>query len=264
MLRNKFLVIILILLISLTYFNVTSTATTRVEPSRIIINSSLDTRNTGIINVINTGDEQILLQAYLFDWDLESRGGLETYEPGTLDSSLEGLIKFNPRSFILEPGQSQVVRFTITTPEEINRELRGVVFFENQTDFVYEETGSRLVTQVGTIIYLIPDKVEYKFKMLEVRFANPEDEHPDSCMIVMRNDGNAHIRFKIDYKIINEKRQLIEEGFVEENVILPNLIKRVIIPFKNKLDSGDYKLILKYKFINNEKESNFEVPFFVE
>src|SRR6056297_2478873 len=103
MFKNKLLIIILILLLSLTFFNQSINATTRVEPSRIIINSKLDTRNTGIINVINTGEKQILLQAYLYDWNLKNNEGLKTYKPGTLDTSLEGLIKFNPKSFILDP-----------------------------------------------------------------------------------------------------------------------------------------------------------------
>lgn len=131
-------------------------ASTRVEPSRIILNAKLDSRSTGVINVVNSGNEQMFLQAYLFDWDfrgVKKEGCIITCEPETLEPSLNNLIKFNARNLILDPGQSQTVRFTINTPENLNRELRGVVFFQNQRDLPEEDGGARVITQVGTILY---------------------------------------------------------------------------------------------------------------
>jgi P pilus assembly chaperone PapD len=262
--RYKVFVIIILAVMLLVIFNFEILAAVRVEPARIIINSKLNTRSTGIIEVINNGEEQMLLQAFLYDWTLNDRDGLITYEPGTLDTSLGEYIKFNPRSFIIDPGKKQIVRFTLTTPESLDKELRGVVFFEHETDYVDESTGAKVKTQLGTVIYLIPENAKYNFKLNEVRFSTGSDKDMHSSLLIMENNGSAHLRFSINYKIIDINSNLIEEDRLDNNVLLPGFQRGLIFNFNQKLASGDYKLILTYNFFNNDKQSDYEIPFTVK
>lgn len=244
--------------------SITTYAAVKVEPARIIMNSRLDTRTTGVINVVNNGDSQVFLQAYLYDWTEDNAGSLITRNPGQLETSLDDYIKFNPRSFILEPGQKQVVRFTITTPEDLNKELRGIVFFEEEISYSEEGTGARVITQVGTVIYLIPENVNYHFKLKEVRFRAQTERENQSSLIIMENKGDAHIRCEINYKIIDSNSRLVEEGSIGEKIIIPTFERGAIINFENRLDPGKYKLLLSYKFLNNNEQKSYEIPFDVK
>lgn len=235
-------------------------ATVRVEPAKILIKSDLGQRSTGTIDVYNNGEENVLLQAYLYDWTLDARDDVKTYYPGTLDNSLNGYIKFNPRSFILEPGKKQVVRFTITTPEELDRELRGIVFFEQETNLIDNSTGSIVKSQIGTVIYLTPDKVNYSFQLNDVRVLEEKVNNRYRFVVIMENKGEAHLRLVINYKIIDENNSLIEEGEFDQYVLLPDFRRALIFSPTNELKPGNYKLYLNYYFMNSKREKEYEIP----
>jgi hypothetical protein len=58
---------------------------TSVEPVRIIINEKLNSITTGVINVVNSQNEQMLLQAHLFVFyfrGVKNNGGITTYDMG--------------------------------------------------------------------------------------------------------------------------------------------------------------------------------------
>jgi P pilus assembly chaperone PapD len=150
---NKLWLVHLFLII-IFVFSLPAAATIRVEPSRIILNALERERSTGTVEVVNNGEEEIELTAVLYDWSLDERDSVVVFEAGETDYTLDGLIKFNPREFTLAPGQKQIVRFTVSSPEgETPRERRGIVFVEHETDLIDDATGSRVKAQIGTTIY---------------------------------------------------------------------------------------------------------------
>ena len=245
-------------------FSTNIMASIKIEPARIIIKTQLGQKETGVIEVINKGEKQVLLQAYLYDWSLDDRDGLVTYKSGTMDNSLNNYIKFNPRSFILDKGEKQIVRYTVTTPVDLDQELRGVVFFENAIDMVEAETGAMVTTQIGSVIYLIPDKVHYNLNLKEVRFLIRENNNLQRFLVIMENQGRAHLRIFIEYKIVNEKSELVEEGNIDQYVLLPGFERGLVFSSKNELNPGEYKLLLKYYFLNTDNQKEYEIPFSIE
>jgi len=125
---------ILLFLIIIFLFSLSAAATIRVEPSRIILNALEGERSTGMIEVVNNTEIEVELTTLLKDWSLDERDSIVIFDPGETDYTLDGLIKFNPREFTLAPGQKQIVRFTVTSPEGTTpRERRGIVFIEHET-----------------------------------------------------------------------------------------------------------------------------------
>ena len=90
-------------------FSLTALATVIVDPSRFVLVGPPGTRLTQSINVMNTGDAPVNLTAVLYDWVLDNQGKLQELPAGTLEDSLGASLKFSPRQFKLEPGQTQVV-----------------------------------------------------------------------------------------------------------------------------------------------------------
>lgn len=256
--RHKFIIVVLSILV-LINFSCFLEAAVRVEPARIILTSKLGAQNTGVIEVVNNGEKEAMLQAFLYDWSLDDKDGLKTYQAGTLDTTLNNYIKFNPRSFIIEPGKKQLVRFTISTPEDLDKELRGIVFFEQEIQAPQDGSGALVKTQIGSVIYLVPEYVEYNFRINEVRFATIES--PQRCLIIVENMGKAHLRFNINYKIIDSTNQLIEEDTLDTNVLLPDYERGLAFNFNNEMKPGDYKLLLTFNFINDKKSAEYEIPF---
>ena len=93
-----FKVFILNLFILLLFTSVIQ-ADSMVDPSRYIINVKPGARVTEKVMVTNQTERTLNLYANFYDWDLNEKFELETYELGTLPSSLEGYFRFNPRRF---------------------------------------------------------------------------------------------------------------------------------------------------------------------
>ena len=240
-------------------------ALTHVEPARFIISVNPGVRKTGVIKVTNKGEEEIDVKAILYDWDLDRNDSLVTLKAGTKEETLDDLIKFNPRQFKIGPGKTQVVRFTITAPEDLEKERRGIVFFEEETGLTEESTGAKVVTQIGTAIYFVPTTAEFKFKLLgaQVRIAESEEEN-NLGLLLLQNEGEAHIRYKVNYKIINSKGALIANSEVTEKVILPKKTRVLSFPIQKKLAAGKYKMFLELEFYGTEKSASYTLPFAVE
>lgn len=257
-LKATFLIMLLILLLA--FYSVVTEATARIEPARIIINSHQNSRSTGVIEVINTGTEEVKLTALLNDWALDENDKLVFYEAGKMDSTLVGLIKFNPKKFSLSPGKTQIVRFTINTPENTSQEKRGVVFFERETDYMEVATGSKIKTQVGTVIYLVPDKIKYNFKLLGLQIYNSLAPAAQGIVLKIENAGAGHMRYYPAYKIIDSASKLVMEEDFGEYIILPGAKRNFSFILPERLKKGEYKLLLNIKFYNNQQTADYQIP----
>ncbi|PRX32539.1 hypothetical protein BX659_10488 [Orenia metallireducens] len=237
-------------------------AITHIEPARIILYVEPGDRTTGTIKVTNKSEKETEVKAILYDWTLDDNDGLNATIAGSRPETLDGLIKFNPRRFKLKPGKTQVVRFTISAPKDINIERRGIVFFEEETGLIEKTTGANVVTQIGTTIYLAPTTAKSEFKLLGAKVYIPKDRQKKKLGVLsLNNQGNAHIRYIISYKIIDEKGALVNENKFTEQVILPGFKRGVTFPIKQDLKSGSYKMLLSFEFHGTAKKANYTIPF---
>ncbi len=254
----------LILLLGLGWAGQTA-AVTHVEPARLILHVEPGARRTGTIKVTNKGEEEIEVKAILYDWVLDSKEALVTSQAGSRPETLAELIKFNPRQFEVGPGKTQVVRFTIKAPEDLEQERRGIVFFEEETGLVEEATGAKVVTQIGTAIYFVPTTAQSKFRLLAAKVETGVGEEENNLgLLLVKNDGNAHIRYTINYKIINNKGAVIEDSKVEERVILPQATRVAAFPITDQLAAGEYKILLQIHFYGTDKIADYTLPFVVD
>lgn len=254
------LILLLNLLISTSIF-----ASVRVEPSRIILNALERERSTGTIEVVNNGEEEIELTTVLYDWSLDERDSVVVFEAGETEYTLAGLIKFNPRKFTLAPGQKQIVRFTVSSPESENpRERRGIVFVEHETELIDEATGSRVKTQIGTTLYYIPVGVKYNFKFTGLRVFNSPEPMPQGISLRINNAGDGHMRYYTSYKIINSNNELVMEDKLNQLLILPKNERYFSFYLKDRLEPGNYKFMLEFSFYNTDRVAEYQIPIKIE
>ncbi|SIR52934.1 fimbrial biogenesis chaperone [Halanaerobium kushneri] len=240
-------------------------ATIRVEPSRIILNALERERSTGMIEVVNNGEEEVELTTVLKDWSLDERDSVVVFEAGETEYTLDGLIKFNPREFTLAPGQKQIVRFTISSPEaETPIERRGIVFVEHETDLIDNATGSRVKSQIGTTIYYIPVGVKYDFKFTGLRVYNSPEPMPQGISLRIKNDGNGHLRYYPAYKIVDQNNKLVMEDKFTQLLILPKNERQFSFYLKDRLEPGNYKFMLEFSFYNTDRVAEYQIPIKIE
>ena len=263
---NLKIIVTLIFIFCLILISELSLAAVRVEPARIILNSLNKRNNTGLIEVINTGEEEIELKALLNDWALDENDDLVYFEAGETDYTLDGLIKFNPREFKIAPGKKQIIRFTISNPEtaETIKERRGVVFFEQETGLVDAATGSNVKSQVGSVIYYIPENVKYNFKFNGLRVYKTSDPVPQGITIRVENEGEAHLRYYPSYKLINANNNVIMEKDFSELIILPGYQRQFSFFLEDRLPKGSYTFILSFRLYNTSYEPEYQIPITIE
>lgn len=261
---NIFLIAIFVCI--LLSFSIDISATVRIEPARIILNALEKEHSTGMIEVINSGEKEVELTALLNDWALDERDAVVYYDAGETDYTLDGVIKFNPKKFTVPPGKKQVVRFTISRPEneKTPKERRGVVFFEQETEYMDVATGSRVKTQVGTVIYYIPENVKYSFKFTGLRVYNTSESLPQGIVLRLKNDGEAHMRYYASYKIVDSDNKIVEEKSFDELLILPGYERQFSFFLENKLAPGNYKVLLEFKFYNTTNKAEYQIPIKIE
>lgn len=253
------------MLLFLIFITNSALATIRVEPSRIILNALERERSTGVIEVVNNGEEELELTTILYDWSLDERDSVIVFNAGETDYTLEGFIKFNPRIFTLAPGQRQLVRFTVSNPEsDIPRERRGIVFVEHETDLIDNATGSRVKAQIGTTIYYVPVGVKYDFRFLGLRVFNSPEPMPQGISLRLRNNGEGHMRYYPSYKIVDIDNKLVMEKEFNQLLILPHNERQFSFYLEDRLDSGNYKFLLEFRFHNTDQIAEYQIPIKIE
>ena len=237
-----------------------SSASTLVEPGKFILTLKPGERITDTINVKNVSDKETVVKAVVYDWTLDDKDQLISAELGSRNDSLNGCIKFNPRIFKLEPGANQIVRFTITAPKDSGLgELRGMVFFEEESTISGTGVNAKVVTQVGSTIYAAIAPVQLKFGLSTAKVSVLNGQV--SAAINVHNDGSSHARYTIAYKVVNEKKVLIAQDQEKERILLPGFQREVSFPVTGNFPAGKYNLLLEIKFFNTDKTLVHSVPF---
>lgn len=239
-------------------------ASTTVDPSRLLFVAKPGGRVTGTIKVTNPSDKIAEVSATIYDWTLNNADRMVTSEVGTRKESLKGLIKFNPQNFKIAPGESQIVRFTMTAPKEGDLfERRGIVFFEEKSVYQSQDgMGATVVTQVGSTIYLAFEGMRMAFNLKDARVEKGVDGIYQGILGII-NQGAGHVRYRISYKLINEKKALIHENQFSEKVILPRFDRNISFPLPDKLPPGKYNLLMKLSFLGTNKSTSRTIPFTV-
>lgn len=262
--QPKFKILIPVLLIFIIGLTNIIQASTTVDPSRFLFVAKPGSRVTGTIKVTNPSAQTAEVSATIYDWTLNNADRMITSEVGTRKESLKGLIKFNPQNFKIAPGESQIVRFTLTAPKEGELfERRGIVFFEEKNLVQNPDgMGANLITQVGSTIYLAFEGMRMAFNLIDARV---EEDSDGKCQGVLRiaNQGVGHVRYRISYKLINEKKALIHENQFSEKVILPQFERKISFPLPDKLAPGKYNLLLKLSFLGANKSTSRTISFTV-
>ena len=236
-----------------------ATASLLVEPAKFeFVLNGLE-KTTEAIRVTNVTQLSLVINVNAYDWDLNENGDLESNKLGTLDSTLSGHIQFNPRRFSIAPGQTQIVRVTITMPEEKPLERRSIIFFESEQSSFSGNIQTIFQTLIGTTIYATNKKASSSVEVLAFEHT-VDDENDLTLHMFTQNTGEAHIRVNVSYGIYDLGNQLLYSGDVVDTVLLPEQKHTFHLPVEENILFGLYNVIGRITFTDTMNFVPFNVP----
>jgi hypothetical protein len=239
----------------------------KVEPSRFVFEGKPGEQITGSIVVRNTGQEPATPQALLSDWTLDEGNRLVVLEAGSLDSSLEGWIKFNPRRFQMQPNAAQTVRFTVKIPHDAQPgERRGMIAFEQIIPYDEGGVGATARVQVTSTIYVAVLPIERHIDIIGLHIQPNEDTQTSTLVLQVKGTGTGHYRGVGRFQILPDSDETpLASGDLEPLVVMPGVASRFGGSVEYVLEPGRYRLAVE--IISEEAGSlplhriyAFEVP----
>ncbi|MCU0289602.1 MAG: DUF916 domain-containing protein, partial [Acidobacteria bacterium] len=195
---------------------------------------------TDAIRVLNVGNAEVMVKAYISDFDFQVNGDILFPDAGTGRYPLADYIRLNPTSLQLEPGEERIVRFTITMPEDLTGEYHGIIFFQTQPKGVKSPAPGKQVlvsSRIGAGIYTaVKNTVIQSSEIPDIFFKQPNaaQDSNSQYVILFHNNGNMHLRPTGQLKIIDAAGKEVASTPVNEN-------KTSVLRDSYRVFSGDFK-----------------------
>lgn len=207
------------------------------------------------IRLKNLKSHPVAMKVSVFNWSLDESNRLKLLPPD--EQSLDSWMLINPLAFTLQPGQTQVVRFSIrprVKPAE--GEHRAIIYFDEQPRSSDAE-GVAVLFRLGVGIYAhvgqaIRNSVLHSLQL---------DRQRREIVAVLENRGNVHARMEGAYAIWKRgafsgfdamQRALaadsakvsipgfIAGGSINNVPLLPGTRRRIVTPLFPGNTTGEY------------------------
>jgi len=185
--QGKFGVLCLLLISNLLISDCLAGSNLLVTPTRIVFEKR---DRTAQVTVVNTGDETGTYRIELVNKRMTDSGSFENVEkpePGELFA--DKMLRYSPRQVILEPGKSQIVRFSLRKSKNLEAgEYRSHVLFkaipkDAGSNIASLEKSDKLSIKLTPIVSIsIPAIVRHGDTKASVKLSSVEFMPPDKSM----------------------------------------------------------------------------------
>jgi fimbrial chaperone protein len=150
------------------------------------------------VRIFNLKKTQTTVKVEVYNWTLDEKDEVKLLPPDK--QSLDRWILINPLSFTIEPGKSQVVRFSIRpTAKPDPGEHRAMIYFIEQPSVAKADSAKALeiLFKLGVGVYGQADPIKRAGNLNQFTF----DKASASLVADITNAGNVHTRLKGNYSI---------------------------------------------------------------
>ncbi|MCF8383712.1 MAG: molecular chaperone [Chlorobium sp.] len=150
------------------------------------------------VRIFNLKKIPTTVKVEVYNWTLDEKNEVKLLPPDK--QSLDRWMLINPLSFTLDPGKSQVVRFSIRpTVKPDPGEHRAIIYFIEQpaTASVDSSKALEILFKLGVGVYGYADPVKHAGVLSSLSF----DKSSSSIVADIANSGNVHTRLKGNYSI---------------------------------------------------------------
>jgi|TARA_B110000908_G_scaffold172591_1_gene241081 hypothetical protein len=223
-------------------------ASLSISPAFLHIDLS-KTNPSGTFTVTNLSNIDQTYRARSMHFEISTSGSIVPIEPD--EFSLAKAIKFNPKEFTLPAKSKRKIRFTI-----INRNLRDAKEYWGAIEFTPLKTFSMkaqdreghsmnvtVISRILVPIYGMGKEVEFKGTVASLMGVKINDAV--SLTGQVSNEGDGVLRLSGGWSIYQKgMKELLYSVPVKKFVVLPQSKRNIKALLDNKLNHGEYDIIL--------------------
>lgn len=218
----------------------------QIEPSRIILEGMPGQDITSSVTVTNSGQDDAVIAAVLFDWTLGPDQQLVLQVGGESEATLADWIKFNPRRFTIPAGSGQIVRFTVRIPRDAAAmERRGMIAFQQSVIDDSGGAGATTTVQVTSTIYTSISPVIRTCTVADGTVYTDAEKGETRVELELAGNGTAHYRGSVQLVVYSDgQNEPLATGQLDSFVVLPGVVTPYSIPLGKALSAGTYTMDL--------------------
>ena len=204
----------------------------------------------GTITVENQGDEPLPVDVYLQDWEyLDGGNGDKLFSaPGTSPWSASAWISYHPSRLTIPPRGTAAVEYTIRVPENARGGHASVLFFESGLGQLPPDQNGVTVQYTGRIGSLFEidaaGTVQRAGEITELSVSEPSADRPLALTYTFRNTGNALIRPKAYFNIVDPTGAYLGRGEFPQRYTFPGRSGTASADWAGSLPPGDHTVLL--------------------
>ncbi|HLV10127.1 MAG TPA: hypothetical protein VKY40_07960 [Halanaerobiales bacterium] len=220
----------------------------KIIPSRVELLIEPRGREVQSINISNYGTEELTLTAHTSDWNIDETGKLVLLEQGDSERSASAWLRFNPREFSIPSGKTQIIRFSVSLPPEVEPgEYRMAVVLETKERYEVEENIFYRPVY-ALLVYINVPEVERRGEVKELKII---EESKGNYLLEgeIASSGNAHLRVEGIFNLKDEEGLIVNSKMLGKRVVLPGKKEAFQILIDEEISSGEYtaEIIWKYQ-----------------
>ena len=205
-----------------------------VTPLRLQLHVMPGAEYTEAVEVLNLGEEPVRMHAYLEDWFMDEVGTPIFRTAATMTTSASPWITSAPSDFLLEPGETEHVRFTVRVPEDAeDGGYHCAIILENLPIKTPDprERNVQVRGRIGTMIYVT---VGHPKKSARIEDMQPfqRSDGTAAVRLEIKNDGEDFVRLKGNVGLIKNNSAFGSVEGLPDVPILPgnNRILEIDLP----------------------------------
>jgi hypothetical protein len=199
------------------------------------------------IRITNTSKEGLQMRGAVVDWTLSAAGDLNYLKRSETGSWGCGRwLQINPVEFTLGPGQTQMVRYTLSVPKEAaSGGYHCAIAFDMQQPMrgrIESPMGVINLVRLLTAIYVTIGSPEIHAKVKGIELVRSKDGKTWNIVTEFENSGTTHYRVGGSVELLGEDGRLIRKFDYANFPVLPGVARADRLEFADPLPPGTYRL----------------------
>ena len=193
-----------------------------VSPIRVSIQVESGEEYTNAVRVLNAGKEPVRLKASVEDWYLDEIGTPIFRPAGTLEKTASLWVDASPSDFLLEPGQTKFVRYTVKVPAGTKSAGYHGTLLLATLPLDRSTFGAKQMFVQGRIacmMYVTVGDPERSAQIRSLATVQRGDKH--FLRMQVENTGLGFVRLSGDMKVLGSGEQIGDLVLVPDVPVLP-------------------------------------------
>ena len=235
-------------------------------PMKIQLEVASGETTTKAFEIYNRGDEPAIIKVYVQDWSVRRGGDMVFLAPATNERSASSWVELSETQFALYPGETRLVRASISVPQDVEGTHWCILFFEGIRQKPSARLGVGVGGRLGATVYVTAKGTEYRAATITALSATRNETGGAEFATTFANLGNIHFYPQGMFRVISEEGKHVFESDLPKAVCLPGTERDYSVSCDHDFAPGTYRLTVTFDYGAEELlqgETEFTVPAFL-